>query len=240
MIIEIPITQSDNILIKENQSVDFNTPLLKKTQTRKEIINIAKLLDVSYLKIFKYLKKFVGENVKKGDIIAVKKGLITDKKIFSPCEGIITQIDHNTGEIIIETTTDKEEFLNAFFIGKVVSIKDNIIALKIKKGSSFNTKNSSDNFGGLWINLPGLNYFSLKSEDVTNKIVIVEKLDLLMQTKIEALGAKGFVTLHKLPSLPLNINYCQLINLNDFNQIKNLKFPYCLNIKNTGKIYFYE
>ncbi|MGB9707366.1 MAG: hypothetical protein ACPL1D_01295, partial [Microgenomates group bacterium] len=180
MIIEIPFSSPDELLIKEGETVDFNTPLIKKSQTKKEIINIAQKLNVDFLKIFKFLKKFVGENVSKGDVLAEKKGFITSKKIISPINGIITLIDHNTGEMIIESHLNTGEILKAFFVGKVNEVKKDRFYLKVKKGISFDTKDSSDIFGGSCFYPSNLSFFSLKSEEVANKIIISEKFDSLL------------------------------------------------------------
>lgn len=240
MIIEVPFSSQDELLIKEGDLINLDTPLIKKARSKKVIINIAEQLNVNFLKIFNFLKKFVGETVSIGDILAEKKGLFKNKKVISPVNGVITQIDHNTGEMIIETQAENNQLLKAFFTGKIYQIKNNWLHVKVKKGISFNIKNASGNFGGKCFYLESLNFFSLVAEEVAKRIIIAEKIESVLQVKLEALGASGLITLYKLPTQSFTTNYCQLSNITDFNQIINFKYPYCLVISQTGKIYFYE
>jgi len=60
MLIIIPLSISDHCLLKEGQTVDFDTPFLQKRIEEEVNISISKNLNVPPQKIFHYLKKFVG------------------------------------------------------------------------------------------------------------------------------------------------------------------------------------
>lgn len=228
-------------LVKENDVVDFDTPLIEIKKIRNYSINISKILNVKKNKIFNYLKKFVGEKVNKGEIIAEKKSFFDNKKIKSEISGIITNINHETGEIIIDSVeSENSTIIKSFFKGTIFKINKNKLELKVKKLKAFPVKKSNSDFGAEIIYFDNdLNFFNLKEEIIKNKIFCVKSLPNLTQIKLEALGAEGFVTLTKLETEP-TINYAQIKNINDFENIIRLKFPYCLNLKINDTIYFYE
>lgn len=242
MVITIPLnTNKGKILVKEGDFVDFNTPILERNEVKNKILNVAKILKIKPDKIFNYLKKFVGEEVKKNEIIAEKKDFFSHKKILSEEDGLITNINHETGEIIIEyqdKQTSKKIF--SFFTGKIEKIEKEIITLKVKKKISFPTKNSSNNFGGkVFYFSHEVNFFSLKEEEVKDKIIVIKSINPFVQTKLEALGVKGFIVLTKLEKAPLT-DFAIIKNIGDYEKILMMKYSTCLNLKIDDKIYFYE
>jgi len=69
----LPFPKTVSVFLKKGQEVDFDTPFLDTEENVNIQIPIANSLNISPSKIFNFLKKFVGENIKKGDIIAVKR-----------------------------------------------------------------------------------------------------------------------------------------------------------------------
>ena len=59
---------------------------------------------VQYFLILKFLVVPLGQEVKRGDVIAVKKGFLGVKKILSPVEGVLEKLEENTGRLTIEKT----------------------------------------------------------------------------------------------------------------------------------------
>ena len=109
MTIELKIPFSVHLLVKEDQLVDFKTPFFE-FKTKKDInISVAKKLSIKPDKIFRYLKKLVGETIEKGEIIAEKKTFLSSKKIVSSHSGLIKEINHDLGEITLEINEKDED-----------------------------------------------------------------------------------------------------------------------------------
>lgn len=149
MLISIPISVFDRCLLKEGQLVDFNTPFLSGNKVEEEInISVAKNLGVPPQKIFHYLKKFVGETIEKDEVIAINKGVFKTNKIVSKYSGLIKEINHSDGSIVVQSKTEIETTVNSFFKGKVDKIKKNEVIIAVDKGEQVPAKNISRNFGG--------------------------------------------------------------------------------------------
>lgn len=236
MLINIPIAATDKVLLKEDQSVDFDTPFLQKKIEEEVKISIAKNLNVTPEKIFHYLKKFVGESIEKDEIIASNKGLFTTKKIVSKYSGLIKEIDHSDGSITIISKTEAENTINSFFKGKVDKIKKNEISIEIGKGEEFSAKNVTQNFGGKTFFTENSDF---NSENVTDSIVVCEDMTSYYKAKVEALGCQGFLSLSKLSENETG-PFAQFKNINDYKKSVKSKFNYCTIISNSSTIYFYQ
>src|SRR3989344_7443649 len=122
MNITVSIPDGVKCLLKTGQKVEFSTPFLENKVINDITIPVAKKLNIASDKIFNYLKKFVGDSIGNNEIIAEKKGLIGRSKIISNSPGIIKEINHYTGEIIVSYPTSQKDQLLAFFKGEVSGI----------------------------------------------------------------------------------------------------------------------
>lgn len=236
MELNIQFLENEKCLLKEGQKADFETPFLEKNTVNKIKIPVSKKLEVNPANIFRYLKKLVGENIKKGDLLAEKKGFFGNKRIVADSDGIVKEIDHINGQIVVDVFTENKKTANSYFIGKVKKISNQTITVDVGKGETFELKNSSNSFGGQVF------YFhdqtNISSANIDGKIVIAESINSFSQTKLEALGASGIVTLLKLEE-ESEIAQAQIKNINDMKKILKLKLPNCCINKKEEKIYFY-
>ncbi|MCX7955617.1 MAG: hypothetical protein N2593_00705 [Patescibacteria group bacterium] len=238
MIVNFPIIKNSQILVKKGSKIDFNTSLFKNNFKKEITINIAEKLSINPEKIFSYLKKLVGEEIKKDEILAEKKSLFSSIKINSPVSGIIKEINHNQGIIIIETLSkEKNDFLSPFK-GIIEDIKNDFIKIKLNKAQIFDLKNKGENFGGEIFLFKSSDFFNIKTDNIENKIIVAEKFSSFEQIKLEALGAKGFITIDNMPE-KTNLLFFKLKNIEDIKKIFKEKFIYCTIIENSDKIYFY-
>ncbi|MDH7476172.1 MAG: hypothetical protein QHH09_01735 [Microgenomates group bacterium] len=240
MIINCQLPNEGEIVIKAGQKVDFKTPLFKKKTKKEKKIFLAEKIGVPAEKIFSYLKKIVGDKIKKGDLLAEKKTFLTEKKFFSDYDGLIKEINHLEGYLIIEEETEKEKIFYAYFQGKVEEIKDNQIKLVVKDGREFELKEAREDFGGeVFYYQEKIPTESLVEEQVAKKVIVAKNLTAYSQAKLEALEIAGFVTLLSLPEMT-GRPAAKIKNLEDLNQIFRLKFPYCIISSIHRKIYFYQ
>lgn len=237
MIINYRFPSNTVCLLKEGSEIDFQTPLFEKKVEKELEVNIATELDIDPKNVFRYLKKLVGEKVEKDNLLGEKKGLFSTKKLFSPETGIIKEIDHHRGILIIITAgKDKNKILSPLK-GEVEKVNKDSLQIKVDKGEEFSVKNATADFGGEVL------YFepssSYNSADLSQKIIFIDKINSYLQVKTEALGIMGYVTLEKLPE-ETDIHSVTVKNLDDFKKIKKLSYHYCTVNAQSAKIYFYQ
>lgn len=238
MNISVSIPDEVKCLINPSQTVDFSTPFLENKVISQLAIPVAIKLNIPSDKIFNYLKKFAGDTVEKGEILAEKKGLISNSTVISGSKGTLKEINHNTGEIIISTLTSKSGHITAFFKGEAVEIDKNQLILKVKDSHEFSLKQTNSEFGGetFYLKDPSKPIFA---PQMLNKIMVCEIITPYLLTKTEALGIKGFITLRSI-SPDSNLAKAQIKNIEDFKKVFHLNLPYCLINKQYSKIYFYR
>ena len=239
MIIKIPLSDKYKILIKEEQSVDFDTLLVKKVDKKDLKIHLAQELDIQPSKIFLSMKKNVGEKINKGDILAVKKSFLSEKKYVCDFDGIIKEINHDDGSVIITSSNEKLKPENSFFKGIINKIQQNEIELKVETYVKYELKESNENFGGEVLLINNKSISDVKEESAKNKIIITKRIEPYNQVRLEVLGAKGYVTLENLRH-KLEIPHAMLLKENDLNDISKTNLPYCTIVKQDNLIYFYK
>ncbi len=191
MILEIPVDPEKKLAIKIGEKVDFTTPLYKNKEKSEERIEVAEILSIHPKKIFSHLKKNVGDSIVAGDLLAEKKSFFSDKKITSHIEGVITEIDHIEGIVLIETQKELASEC-CWFAGHVVDVSKKQVQIKIGRHKEFDAKFVEKDFGGMvWLLLEE----SFSSPE--NPVGIAEKATEYEVAKLEALGGRGLITSYK-------------------------------------------
>ncbi|MBI2028003.1 MAG: hypothetical protein HYT07_00195 [Candidatus Levybacteria bacterium] len=237
MFIKVSLPQNIEVLIKNGQAVDFGTPLYKKSVKKTAKIPLAKKLEIKPEKIFFFLKKVVGEEVHKGEVLAVKKSLFGQKKFYSEYDGVLKEINHEDGSLVISTESADTKSVMCFFKGGVKEVAEDHLKLDLKDAKEFALSESSGDFGGA-------NYFfkeddinKLEAEKIQSKILIVRKIESFNQVRLEVMGVVGFVTLESLSQTP-SVNYARIKSTQDWGEIIKANLPYCL--VSSNNIYFYQ
>ncbi len=236
MTINYPIHNQSRLLIKKGDFIDFNDPIYTSETNEEITINIAQELDIKPENIFHYLKKLVGEKVEKNEVLAEKSGFFTHKKIYASHSGIIKEINHEKGTIILSFLSEKTQTLTSALRGEVEKIEKDNLLIKVKNLHQYQARESQNNFGGETFYLEN---FSYTYSQVANKIIVCQKIDSYNLTKIFVLNAKGIVCLEKLEE-EKNINFAYFKNENDFKKVIDKKLPYCTVLSFSGTIYFYS
>ena len=191
MIIDILLDPEKKIAIKVGEKVDFNTPLYLNKERSEERIEVATLLSIHPKKIFHHLKKNVGDSIVMGDLLAEKKSFFSDKKVTSHIEGVITEVDHIEGVVLIETQKETHA-QHCWFAGHVVEVSKKQVQIKIGKHTQLEAKYVEKDFGGMiWL---------LSEQQDTNSeypVGIAERTTEYEVAKLEALGGTGLITTYK-------------------------------------------
>lgn len=219
MILEIPVDPEKKLAIKVGDKVDFDTPLYGNKEKSEERIEVAELLAIHPKKIFHHLKKNVGDTVTTGDLLAEKKSFFSDKKITSHIEGVITEVDHIEGVVLIETQKETNSEY-CWFAGHVVATSKKLIQVKIGKHMTLDAKYVEKDFGGgIWL-------LSDQTQTSLYPIGIAERASEYEVAKLEALGGRGLITLYKYEGAT-SLPKAEFKLKDSFKEVQSKQFSYC-------------
>jgi len=243
MVISIALSLETKCLVNTGQKVDFTTLLFEKKNPIDVEVDIAKDLNIAAKNIFRYLKKFVGDKIEKEEILAQNKTFFSFKRLLSPISGVIKEVDHQTGKVILEGFDNKKiNNVYCFFKGEIVEIKDNEVKVKVNQGRELALKSSNFDFGGscYYQKLSTFAQASMSTEEIEKKVYVCNSLSSYVKAKIEALGASGIVTAKQPFDNDDNFPSAQLKNMSDIEEIFKQNYTYCTVVKKNSKIYFYR
>ena len=238
MKVPVRIPENAEILIQTGQTVDFDTPFLRRGEKKRIEVPLSKVLNFVPEKIFLALKKVIGDVVKKGELLAENKAFLSTKQYFSQVDGKISEVNHISGSIVLDLDSEDSKVVNCYFTGEVVGIHDDHIEINAKKVQKVNIQETANDFLGTSIfYLPESGHFS--EDDIENKYICASEINPLDHIKVEALGAKGYITDSK-KNLSGNFKQIVLDTPEDLEHIKQHKYPYCIIGLNDTSLFFYE
>lgn len=181
---------------------------------------MAELLSIHPKKIFHHLKKNVGDTIIIGDLLAEKKSFFSDKKITSHIGGIITEIDHIEGIVLIETQKETHSE-HCWFAGHVVDVSKKSVQVKIGKHVVVEAKYVEADFGGsIWV-------FSDQSKpSPQHPVGITERATEYDVAKLEALGGKGLITSYKFEGVT-SLPKAEFKLKDSFEKVQSSEFSCC-------------
>jgi len=220
MIIDVSVDPEKKLVIGVGEKVDFNTPLYKNKEKSEERIEVAALLSIHPKKIFHHLKKNVGDSITMGDLLAEKKSFFSDKKVASHIEGIITEIDHIEGVVLIETQKEtRPEY--CWFAGHVVDVSKKQVQIKIGKHSAIEAKYVEKDFGGMiWL------LAEQAHDSPSYPVGIAERTTEYEVAKLEALGGRGLITTYKYEG-ETSLPKAEFKLKDSYKEVISKQFSYC-------------
>ncbi len=239
MNIVLKLPAGSDILVKEGKEVDFGTPLITENKMQDMTIELSRILSLPNRKIFDALRKFVGEKVAKGDLIAENNKMFLKKQYFSEYDGVIKEVNHDDGTLIISTRSTEKSTGDSNVKGVVEKIDKNQITVKIKEGQSYPFTELTEQFGGVVVYCKPGRAQLLSEHEVQGNVVVTEKLLPYEHIKLETLGAKAFVLREALSDktfLPVIV----INEAEDFAQIMSEKKSFCTADNINGQLYFYN
>ncbi|MFS8159728.1 MAG: hypothetical protein ACMG6E_05855 [Candidatus Roizmanbacteria bacterium] len=218
MLITLSFPETATLLVKEGDQLAYGKAFYTLAEVEHHVINISSDLSIKPADIFGYLTVLIGTVVKKGTVLAKKKGLVGSKKVTSPVDGTVLNIEHQTGTLIIEAQSGQTQPISSFCQGivKQISPENHTVSVEIQAQKEFNGKLISGQAGGT--------VYPQQEEIIADSLVIIKDLDSTTIAKCEALGANGFVclTYADKPSIP----FFQIIDENSFTSLSTCTYKY--------------
>jgi len=197
MTIMLSIPKNAHLTKKKSELITFSESLYDVPKTSSVIVNLVDKLKIKPEQIFQFLQKVIGENVQKGDVLAKKKGLLSTQKATSPETGIIREVRHTTGEIVIQTASTKNSTLQKSTLrlsGTIANVGDEYVEIEIANAQSYDVKKATQDCASslFYFEDEGL-YFTVDADKLRQSIVVIETLKSHIAAKCEALGVVGFI-----------------------------------------------
>lgn len=225
--------------ITPGQAVDFDTPFAKKTVSKLERLSVTESLGISPKEIFLHLLKVVGEEVKKDELLAEKKGMFGTKQLISEFTGTIKEINHEDGSVTLEMKTEVNQEEYAYFTGKVAEIREQTIVLDVKDSKAYELKSASGDFGGEILKTTQEGLSSLNADIVEKKVIVIDEIRPADIVRLDVLEESGLITLKDIEP-GKGTKWARVKNLPDWEEILTSGLRYCIIDSKNNTMYLYH
>ncbi len=193
----LPIVLPEGFMptVSVNDKLTLETVIAQKRNGKTQIINLSSF-GFSPNALEKSLKKNIGDSIKEGEIIAVKKGKLGlgGKKLLSKFSGIITKVNEQTQEVYVRSGVDEViETMLSPVVGTVDFCNNEKIVIKTEREAVIAKDALGKKAEGEIFYIENLDFNKLTSE-ISDKIILVKILDKTSLFKILGLDAKGIIT----------------------------------------------
>jgi len=193
--ITLPLSSGVKPQVKKDQKVKEGQVIAqRKAASQTKSYHLSKLISVSPKKAIKYLVKKLGQEVKRGELVAQKKSLMGKREKFvSPVNGFLDSLTEE-GVLRIKKEIAEEE-VKAPFDGRVSAVSSNSVSLSFASMEIKGSWGSGNKATGYLTVIEGKDndLFSLDSTCQQQIITLQEKLSKGLWYKATSLGAIGFV-----------------------------------------------
>lgn len=225
------------LLVKKGKKVSPGEPFYSVQEHSETVVEIASKLRIKPQDIFQCVKVVVGQDVDKGLILAEKKQLLGSKKILCAYSGTVSHINHESGTIHIHAKTDGGCIFNTFFSGTITEIhsKKHTLTVDIGDAFSFDLQNVTDQAGGALSHIDASAMLTATSEEISDRIILIDSVQSHNLNKLEALDASGILYLDGTPETQLPS--AQFVKKEDFSKLESGKYAFVLVTKVKGYAY---
>jgi len=238
MNVPVKIPHDGKILIVEGQTVDFTTPLIKRKGSTSVEIPLAETMGFAPDKIFLKVKKSIGDTVTNGELLAEDKTFMSSKRYVSHVDGVLKEINHERGTVIITQDGGESSEILCYFQGEVASVNDGYIDLKVKGAYKAEILEGVEFMGGQIFYAPPAP-IPFSEEDIKGKSIFSKTVNPMDHSKIEALGAEALIMSEK--STPQGtLTQIILHQGKDFDTVHNKQYPFFIVAPEENTLYFYD
>ena len=170
-------------------------------------------------------------------MVAEKNGLFAKTHYKSEVDGLIREISHTDGAIIISVDSGNDLISMSPLVGEVEEVTKKEVKIKISKSHNYEAKTMEGEGGGRVLYVKS-EHDLMSEEEVDGAIVCTESLTSYNQMKYEALGAAGFIVQKSL-SEETPIPFAVVKTIQDFETLQKTASPSCFLRKDSGTIVCY-
>jgi len=201
-LVHFPILSGAKILIKAGDILDPNTEIAEIPGLPSlQIIPVSNIFGIKGEKIPKYLKKNIGEFVKKGEIIAEKRQVFSQLLLKSPMDAKLREIDLKKGTLTLEPSEGKSEKIVTPVHGRVKNISPGYVEMEIEGAVFPVLTGSGKDVTGTIKHVKGERIGILDVwEEVGENVLLCENISGELVAKLEVVGVSGLITAKKVSS----------------------------------------
>lgn len=193
----LPITLPSDFspVISKNDAVMVGQIIAKRNSTSESTINIPHGLSITIRQAKKALKKFPGEKVQKGDIVAVRSSFFGGHTVLrSNVEGTVIRYERDSGNLVVKTAgqvADISELISP--VDGIVKLCNNDeIVIDTDKNVLIGTSGIGEMAQGEVMVVDSTDPYYLNSKAI-EKIIICEKFSREMLVKGIGIGVLGMI-----------------------------------------------
>ncbi len=191
--LKLKLNENEKPVVKVGDKVKTGDVLATSQVSKVVEISLAKLLQVKPKDLPKYLLKELPGEVEKGEVIAVKKGLLKLQQVKCPVSGVLDFLDSEAGTLQIQPKNEESQKVRAWFSGVVKGVSDNEVICEVSglviKGKS----GAGATVSGKLYGIKGdVDLFNLPTE-ISERIIILRSAKSDMVAKADALGAVAVI-----------------------------------------------
>jgi len=193
--IKLPVPTGARILVNCGDKISDKTVLIESFLEQEEkIIPLAEILQIPPGNIPKFLKKAIGAQVKKGDLLAEKKNFLVSFRLESPDDGKIKEIDLKNGTMILLTgnASVSRKKITSPLGGKITAVGKNYLDLEIEGQSYPGLKGGGNEAVGELYFEKDLKFHDIDCQ-IEDKIIFCQSMSEEMMVKLEVLEAAGCI-----------------------------------------------
>lgn len=193
-LLPINLPQGSEVRVKVGEKVTKGTVLAQTRSISSEvIIHLTKDFGIPLKNFESALSKKLGDFVKEGEPIAVKKKFMGKSRILSKISGTVSKIDVQNGDVYIKSSTGGEGKAEDVFspVEGIVDFCDNgKIVIKSDKASISVKDVIGESVTGILTQVLDAE----TAQIVEDKIICIESADKLFVYKSLSLGARGIIS----------------------------------------------
>lgn len=185
--------------VHTGDKITFDTVIADSSQSppASHTVPLSNILKFKPEKIFKHLKKNIGDKIYKGDVLAIHDGIFSTKKYIADLDGLLTGVNHLTGEVTLEQASSDTHSAPILSLaeGTVGTIHNGVMQCKVGKVLTIELKEVVEKrFGGRTIVTDNAHATTLTLPQVQGSVIIAPDFSEYVLSKLSALGATHIIT----------------------------------------------
>ena len=196
------LTDDYTALVKQGDTIKVGQVLAEKEASDDKKISLAEAFSTKPRSTGKYVRVSAGDQVNEGDVIAVKKTLFREEKVFSEVSGTVVGFERDTGDLVIKSSEkgEKEKDLVSPIDGTVTVCNNEQIVIETDKDVLVGERGVGSTAEATLLEITPKEgqensslLFALDSQAI-GKILLAETVDHDTLFKAIGMGVEGVIT----------------------------------------------